>query len=334
MKSDKLINSNEKIIPPKITDPIEEAADWVEWCSLVEPDENVSFDQLVSVMRMGGSVDAVSEPDEYDYPETVEERTDLEEAVLDSDKYEASAESVFYELNDRFYSCGEKNYPFNITKGSVTTKNEIYNSPYLFMLLLTKYGHDAGPSNIDGSKLFEELCATALKNYLNNETSRSLVFGFPRRLTADGFKPALDRVSLDLGEGDGSTSRPTSNDQKDAKLDIVAWKPFLDDRKGKLIIFGQCATGDNWKEKRSELIAPSDWCRLWLRDTPAVLPIKSFFVPHRIGEKDWFESCVYAGILFDRCRISNYAIGLESRLVRDINRWSKYIIKNNTKSMR
>jgi hypothetical protein len=99
---------------------------------------------------------------------------------------------------------------------------------------------------------------------------------------------------------------PTAPAMKDAGLDIVAWKPFPDHRCSKLIAFGQCATGQNWREKQDEL-QPPDWCRKWLRKTPQILPAKMFFVPHTIGDAEWTALGYSAGIVFDRLRVAHFA---------------------------
>jgi hypothetical protein len=169
-------------------------------------------------------------------------------------------------------------------------------------------------------------------SFLGGEQSlaNAEVFGFPRRISHDGFATALNRLCQRLAEGEGCRNRPTTQDQKDAKLDIVGWKSFRDKRKGRLIIFGQCATGENWYEKRTELIPTSDWCSYWMKDRPAVYPVRAFFVPHRITDRDWFETGVHGGLLFDRCRIASYTSALPKTNQDEIMDWVKHVMEQNS----
>ena len=130
--------------------------------------------------------------------------------------------------------------------------------------------------------------------------------------------------------GDGGChhkGRPKLPDQKDGKLDIVAWKEFEDKRQGKLITFGQCATGRDWEAKRSELPAAEDWCTNWMADRPAVWPVRSFFVPHRVDRGNWFYTCSLSGILYDRCRIASLASTLDTGLEAKWKKWSSHVLK-------
>ena len=314
--------------PPRLADPPEEKADWAECWSLVGRDGNTSFSELRSVMEIGGSADAYTGPEAFEYDEIEGAGTENMDPE-DTDLYEAAAEAVFVEISDRILACGETSYPFDVSNEGITVRPDPTASIYTFLLLLSKYGPDAGPKKSGGAKLFEELCAHAVSMFLGGEEglADSQVFGFPRRVTCDGFANALDALCGRLAEGEGSKYRPTTPDQKDAKLDVVGWKSFRDKRKGRLIVFGQCAAGDDWREKRSELIATHDWCTCWMKDRPAVWPLRAFFVPHRVGEKEWFEACVNGGLLFDRCRIISHADTLPATTAEEIAGWSKYVME-------
>ena len=110
---------------------------------------------------------------------------------------------------------------------------------------------------------------------------------------------------------------------KDASLDIVSWLPFPDKQSGKLIAFGQCATGKHWWGKRTEL-NPYDWIRAWLKKTPQVVPVKMFFVPHAISRTEWALLGYVAGIIFDRFRISYLAErSVPESLRANLRDWNK-----------
>ena len=113
---------------------------------------------------------------------------------------------------------------------------------------------------------------------------------------------------------------------KDAKLDVVAWKDFHDKRPGKLIGFGQCATGNDWHNKRTDL-QPLDWCRHWMRDVPLVPPQRMFFVPHRIEPDEWSITSTAAGLTFDRCRTSKHASLVDNNAKKQAGLWSAAVLK-------
>ena len=315
---------------PNLSDPREEKADWVECWTLVSKDSNTSFSELRSVMEIGGSADAHSESDEFEYAE-VEGSYEIISGTEDTNLYEAAAEDTFYEISDRISACGEPLYPFTVTAEGITMRADTSTSVYTFLLLLSKYGPDAGPKKNEGAKLFENVCAHAVLTFLGGKENlaEAYAFGFPRRVTCDGFSSALNTLCKNLTEGEGCKKRPTTSNQKDAKLDVVGWKSFRDLRKGRLIIFGQCATGHNWRSKLSELIAPCDWCTLWMIDRPAVWPIRAFFVPHRVKSIDWFYTCSIGGLLFDRCRIASYATDLLKATYDELAAWTKYVMEQN-----
>jgi hypothetical protein len=109
-------------------------------------------------------------------------------------------------------------------------------------------------------------------------------------------------------------------------LDVVAWRGFPDRESSKVIVFGQCATGNDWWEKRNDL-QPQSWCGKWLLKHPAVPPLKAFFVPHRVPSERWPELTFDAGVVFDRCRLSHLANpSLPEPLREHLKAWSSKAI--------
>jgi hypothetical protein len=313
---------------PCLSDAREQHADWLELCALKDSDRNASLSDLVRELGVSGSFDALPVLDDGEEDGSVTESVFDEPARAEGEKqYEAVADDAFLEVSERLVACGGNGtYPFEVGENYLTLRDETEQSIYVFLLLLSTFGHDAGPAPGDGAKLFEEVSAQAAETYLGgNDIARSKVFGFPRRIQPKDFGSALDDLCRAMGEGVGHKGRPTSKDQKDAKLDVVAWRGFPDGRCGKLIAFGQCATGTHWRDKLTEL-QPHDWCRFWMRDTPATLPIRLFFVPHRIEEKTWFQTCVHGGVLFERCRIAHLAKSSPAELVTRLTAWSRFVL--------
>jgi len=297
----------------------EEKANWVELQALRSSSGSFSIQDFITAIRISGSIDALDE-----------EEIDEQEEETDSEKLQPIAEDAFSELEDRFLACGgeEGAYPFDIEEQSIRLKKDGEDSIYIFLMLLSFFGGSAGPRKIKATSLFEDISAKAAEAYFGGENNHvhSKVFGFPRR-NGGAFSHAVDELCRDMGEGVGHSEQINIRSKKDAGLDIVAWRNFADLKQGKLIGFGQCATGANWREKRTELM-PDNFCKLWIRQPITVPPVKMFFVPHRVENIQWVETCIQAGILFDRCRI---AFLVSSLIAEDVNRsckqWSRYVIE-------
>jgi hypothetical protein len=307
---------------PEASAPREFIADWLELRTITETERSTSYRDLIRDYKIGGVIDALDEWEEGD--------------DIDSDEdaaCEVLADKVFNEISERQTACGGPGgvYPFEVGSNLVQGRPDAESSIYMFLALLSRFGKDAGPKGTSGAKIFEDVCARAAAVYLGAADSpnvHSHVFGFPRRVLPTGFRPALDKLCADLGEGIGHRpEREETPDQKDAKLDIVVWREFEDRRPGKLIAFGQCATGNDWKQKISELPPTKDWWTVWLRDRAYAWPIRLFFIPHRIEFKHWLSVHAYGGILFDRCRIAQLAARLDPEVEQSCIQWSEHVLQ-------
>ena len=303
------------VVLPNMGDPREVQADWLEWSALTVPQAFVSWTSYHGDLTKAGSDDALETPRE-------QEEDDFLEDVINE---------VEFELRLRREACGGRtgSYPYETTHEGVTYSRNGNDLTYRFLLLMSLFGKDAGPLRSHPERLFEELCSIALHEYLGGATAVGLdraVFGFPRRVLPKHFPEALNELCTKLGQGSGSSGRKPEGDQKDAKLDLVAWRSFPDGRRGKLIGFGQCATGADWKEKAFEL-QPRKWCGLWMKDPACIDPFSSLFIPHRPSEDAWLKAAHYAGVLFDRCRIAWLIPNPKGELSTKIQDWVDHVEK-------
>jgi hypothetical protein len=301
------------VVLPNIGDPPEIKADWLEWSALTASRFFVSWTSFHGDLAKAGSDDALDEPLEQ------EEDDFLEDVINEVDS----------EVRLRRDACGGNTgcYPYETTHEGIAYSGNGKDLTYRFLLLLSLFGKDAGPHGSHPERLFEELSSIALHEYLGGGNAAGLdrlVFGFPRRVLPKHFPKALNDLCSRLGQGIGASGHKPEDDQKDAKLDLVAWRSFPDGRRGKLIGFGQCATGDDWTEKAFEL-QPKKWCQLWMRDPTCIDPFSSLFIPHRPGEEKWLTAAHYAGVLFDRCRIAWLIPSPEGELARDIRYWVQHV---------
>jgi hypothetical protein len=274
-------------VPTPVTD-VNNRADWLELRALVAADRNASRSDLRRALVRSGVL-----------ADVVEGGAALDDEVL--------ADDAFNELRERALSCGPA-YPFIVEDGLLQAYDDISSYwPYIFCLLLSLQGRDRSEPRTRPTSIFEEVAEAAARMYVAGE---SMKFGFPRRVAPAGFMDAVKELCLKVREGIDARRRPSSRNAKDARLDIVAWRPFPDGRPAQLILFGQCAAGTNWPSKLTEL-QPLVFTDLYWTEPPAVPPVKAFFTPFRISSERWYEIAKPAGIVFDRCRIANFAFGAE-----------------------
>lgn len=296
--------------PPAATDGPEKLADYLELLALDPLEDGAAFHELVSQLGIGGTIDALDDDDQDD-----------------DDALEAIANAAFAEIDDRVLACGEGVYPFTAQPNLLTPAAAAADSVYLFLALLSRYGLTVGPLGLNGAQVFEDVCAHAARSYLG-PGAEAVAFGFPRRGDMPpGFSAALQTLVHRMGEG-GRPGGDALNmpDQNDGKLDVVAWKHFADGRAGKLIAFGQCATGANWRDKLSDIHDTKGWCQKWLRNIPLVGPVRFFFIPHRIPRDLWPGTAIDAGVIFDRCRIAQHASGLAADILAECRAWNAHVV--------
>lgn len=292
------------------SDPATKHADWLEFTALCVADRRRSLQDLIQVIRQSGTAAEIGS-DEPRFP-AGDRGSEISQRV---------AEAALTELEAREIACGGS-YPFRVSAQGISATRTARSSLYTFLLLLSTYGAKAGPKDINAIHLFDEVAARAAANYLNGE---SYVFAFPRLVAPSNFVEALTDLTGQLGEGRGNRKQPTESKKKDAKLDIVSWRSFLDGRHGKVLAFGQCATGDDWETKLAEL-QPRTFYSMWFEENPAIEPVRMFFMPFRILEDDWLEVAYSGGIVFDRCRLAHHATLLPAHLRSEIGKWNRELL--------
>lgn len=212
--------------------------------------------------------------------------------------------NTFTEIDRREKATGAKAYPFERKNTSIELKDKARNYPaYIFCLALSYHKWNVrkgAPGN--PWLLFEELASYSAKNYLGGDV---MIFGTSCRQgkqSRQRFRNNINDLAKHLAEGERFREQRTFF-SKDSKLDLVAWKGFLDGRPSQVIIFGQCAAGANWAHKLSELDPDVFWDQ-WMNDGKVSTLIRSVFMPHRLFEDElWKMQARRARLLFDRCRV-------------------------------
>jgi phage tail protein X len=268
--------------PRDLTDSVE-LADWLELKALSSRDGNASKADLAALITRAGGYDPAK----------------------DRDTVESLCLAVFGELETR-PSAAAESYPFTVKPPVIRVKANALTkfSAYVFCLSLSAWRWINPTERPDDARqLFEDLSCFAAKNFLGGGALR---LASPRAPEISGFQEAIERMCQEVGEGGGYRKAQPPGAKKDDTVDVVAWRHFPDSRYGKLVLFGQCASGGKWAAKRSEL-QPHAFIGQWIQRPFTVDCVRAFFIPHRLRTDAWEETARKAGIPFDRCRLSYWA---------------------------
>lgn len=316
-------------VPKARPENVSHIADFAEFQCLKCDDGNVSALDIGHIMARGADA---------------EHRDDVSDALMQT------VHEAFGELEARLVHCGQEDgrYPYEVKKPGTLLqfrgKGRSLDAPsaylYIFLLLATRMNmrDDRSHGGEDATALFEHLCKEVSVRYWGGPAPNveAMVFGTGRTsqhiedhqdLDKGKFQSAVDDLCRKLGEGVGFREDPKSTPRaRDGKLDIVVWRGFTDKREGQLIGFGQCKTGTHWKDDLSKL-RPEAFCAKWTITRPAVLPIRLYFIADR-NTINWYDQCIDGGILFDRCRIMEYADDLPPHLLERISKWVEAAMKS------
>ncbi|MEO5354465.1 MAG: hypothetical protein H7835_14785 [Magnetococcus sp. XQGC-1] len=195
---------------------------------------------------------------------------------------------------------------------------------YFYLLLCTRFDmqKERVLAGKDGTALFEKLTAHVLKNYLGAGRARSVVFG---TAIPGAFAGKVDWLCQELGEGGGFRSLDPKDPPLsggDGKLDAVAWVPFSDLRPGKLVLFAQSKTGTHWRDTTTQL-QPRDFMNKWMWKHFIPEPMRVFCVAESVDDNRWHNVQAESGILFDRCRMVDFAHSVPPEILEEIRVWTQ-----------
>ncbi|WP_434027038.1 hypothetical protein [[Pseudomonas] boreopolis] len=157
---------------------------------------------------------------------------------------------------------------------------------------------------------FERLTAKLLEAYMGAD-AESLHVGWPRdNSVGRTFKAAMKHLERQPYEWiwspeTGKPEDPPTRYAKDEGIDFVVQKKLLDERAGRLYILGQCACGDEWPTKWSELT--QDRLNKWFRTVTLVPFVRAFVTPYLLTDEMLREATSQAGLVFDRARLAKIA---------------------------
>ena len=257
-----------------------------------------------------------------------------------ADELADDLDEVMNEIERRQTACNGA-YPFSLGLAGTVLENrpplgDSRAAVYYYLLLATRLNmqNNRTHEKIDGTLLMEELGEHVLGNYLggrrmsvksgdtdgpNFRRAMSMVFGTrnPGR-----FPDKVRDLCSAVGEGGAFRALDTASvDAQDDKLDVVALGPFSDQKPSQLVLFGQCKTGTSWEGQVTQL-QPEAFIRRWMRDPFLLTPIRTFLISEAPNHAKWCGTCLYAGLLFDRCRIIDFCADLNDDLLSRITTWT------------
>lgn len=253
-------------------------ADWVELHTLIA----VSGAYSSSEIGRARSILEDSDHGSDDYDGLFEEDVDAEIADLDS---EESLMDVLEELRLRARNLGDL-YPFEISNAGANWRLERRSSfvdrptasgrvAYLACLISSAIRNK---TIVGGEDEFDRLCKLSpwVVQALSVIASAQLMngtsywFGWPRPDATSKMRSALDELVKRLGYGviKGSDPAWTTGREKDGTVDVVAWHPFADGTWSNPTLFGQVASGMNWRSKPISAFFRGRFLD-WFEDAPA-----------------------------------------------------------------
>lgn len=221
-------------------------------------------------------------------------------ALDDCQLSEASLASGIQAMRTRARVLGE-GYPFEVTDIAVRASHDAARSIYAALLLLSPGSPyrqliSTKPTS-DMAVLFERFTVQAAKTLLG-ANSDAVRFGWPSdEGRPERFGDAIEWLAKRMGVDSGTAFRPPK--RKDGGVDVVAWRPFPDGRKGFPVTLVQCTLQKEIvpKSRDIDLRIWSGWLTL------EVDPLVILSIPGTVASgEDWDEIAVRSLIL-DRIRI-------------------------------
>ena len=283
------------LLSPTEKDPIK-VADWVEVNALYSSTGQLSLEVAWSDIDTDGTL--LEEPIALDEPE-----------ALASELSESLVASAAAEIKRRI-QIAAGSYPFELLGGVVKASVDIRYLPYIFCLLVADREFYS-PGEQHSTRLFEHLVCKALNAYLGGEAAR---FGAPRDTMPQGIIEAVGELANITGNRKLSNGYPLNTMDQDLGLDVAAWKDFPDQRWGKVELYVQCTTAQEWESKKGDCKL-DEWRGIlfWPFE-----PILGLAVPYVVSDYDWKRESPGV-LLMDRIRIAS--ILRDQDLSNDPLRW-------------
>ena len=247
-------------------------ADWVEFKTLVAEYKLYRLSGLTRIM----DEEQGEENEDFTEQDAINER--LLEAVAEElavrAKYLSSAYPFYFNDDQTELHCCKE-----WTVGQYI---------YLYCLIFSHVNREevllVSPPAGNADRDIMQICATYAAAGIVHGNAVS--FGFPRP-DHSNFLDALKKTYASVGEGEVHDQIPAGapRDEKDARIDVIAWDNSLDGAPGRYYLLGQVATGKNWKNK-SIMGEISLFHNTWFKQSPPSTPNPAMFIPFCIEKEE------------------------------------------------
>ena len=224
-------------------------ADWVELELLCGTSTSVSLIEVADILRDDPSDEVESAADD---------QGDIDRATWEAADFLATA--ALAELRDRA-AWLQDHYPLTVSSESVSLREGSVALPIYRFLALVRARHLYSRVRAlrDPGQEFEELVNYAVGAYVGGQVVRFGPGATGER--GDGLPPVLWDAVVDLAQRMHESANSIRDEgQGDYRVDVIAWKPFGDERAGQVIVLCQSTISENewitklpakrWMERR------------------------------------------------------------------------------------
>lgn len=264
-------------------------ADWVEVQLLASGKTTISSSIVTRSESVRGDPINGGEFDE-------ESDLDFELEITDS-PVERIVDDVWEEIAYRQRVLGDL-YPFLlqrrgtgwrlVLRGRADEPTQIARACYIACLLISALRQKLLPSAKKKSRYYRKLYKAAPDAFqaISYLVAPEIIggeaywFGWPRISKTPKYRDALEEIVVLIGHGKLKKDDPawSTRAEKDGTIDIVAWRSFKDRRYGTAIMYGQVASGANWRGKAVSTYIKGYFFD-WFEDTPSARYIPAMFMP-------------------------------------------------------
>ncbi|MGO4783814.1 hypothetical protein [Cryobacterium sp. W22_MBD10_FK3] len=316
------------------TDSRSRLADWIELAAMTSASSSQSKGQFLRASAALEEPPFDADDEDLGYDEDDEDNGRGDRYILD-ERSENLANRVLAELEYRVLVLGE-NYPFAIRSAGSTWK--LVYSPatsgaarfaqfcYLVCVLFSviKYRYlILGATTPEYMAIAKHVQLLAFLVAPEVVGGAAYSMGWPRPDNTKTLRGALDKVSAKMKLGKLHDENPGWDRgwAKDGTVDIVAWKHYAGRTPGALVIYGQVASGLNWRSKPLRTFIDPYFTE-WFAIKPTREFLHSMYIPFPVYEackpnkSQSFERLAFDnamrdervyGLVIDRLRLTDMA---------------------------
>lgn len=242
-----------------------------------------------------------------------QKKFDGEFGLLDSEENDSEESwlTIVFEYLDLRSKIYSDSYPFIVEKNGLKLKSkELTNTQriYIYLLIASSLEFFTKIQKVLTSE-FEILSEFVLKQFL----PQARVYGFGSNSYFKGnaqTKIINLATEINIDVRDRVISQISKYNSKEEGLDVVGWISFEDNNPNTIIIFGQCACGQNWVSKQNET---KRYDRFY--DSYIIPFIHTLFLPHDLrnnkGKFEMDKDINLNTLVFERRRIIEHSKSFE-----------------------